>query len=82
MDYYIRRVLIKGLFENGNDYRIDLSDGCNCIYGGNGTGKTTIINLIVNSLNVEIEALAPVPFNSLTIQLAKAGQKDLQISLR
>jgi predicted ATP-binding protein involved in virulence len=75
VDYYIRRVLIKGLFEKGNDYKIDLSGGCNCIYGGNGTGKTTIINLIVNSLNGDIEALAPVPFDSLTIQLAKSGQK-------
>ena len=75
MDYYIRRVLIKGLFEKDNDYKIDLSDGCNCIYGGNGTGKTTIINLIVNSLNGDIEALAPVPFESITIKLAKTGQR-------
>ncbi len=71
MDYYIRRVSIDGLFEEGNDYRIDLSEGCNCIYGGNGTGKTTIINLIVNSLNVELESLAQTGFETISILLAK-----------
>lgn len=74
MDYYIRRVLINDLFETNNNYKIDLFQGCNCIYGGNGTGKTTIINLIVNSLNVEIESISKTPFSSLTISLAKSGQ--------
>lgn len=75
MDYYIRRVSIDGLFEEGNDYRIDLSEGCNCIYGGNGTGKTTIINLIVNSLNVELESLAQTGFETISILLAKSGKR-------
>ncbi|MBU1390718.1 MAG: AAA family ATPase [Gammaproteobacteria bacterium] len=75
MENYIKKVIIKGLFESGNDYNIDLSDGCNCMFGGNGTGKTTIINLIVNSLGVDLEALSSVPFESLSIRLAKTGQK-------
>lgn len=74
MDYFIRRVTINGLFEKDNNYKIDLSEGCNCIYGGNGTGKTTIINLIVNSLNLELNSLAKTPFESITILLAKSGQ--------
>ncbi|MDO6560597.1 AAA family ATPase [Paraglaciecola chathamensis] len=75
MDFYIRKVKITGLFEQGNNYDIDLVEGCNCIYGSNGTGKTTIINLIVNSLLVDIEALANLPFDSLTIQLAQSGKR-------
>ncbi|MGJ8682854.1 AAA family ATPase [Paraglaciecola sp.] len=75
MDYYIRRVSIEGLFEKGNDYRIDLSEGCNCIYGGNGTGKTTIINLIVNSLNIELDSLAQTGFERISILLAKSGMR-------
>ena len=84
MDFYIRRVLINDLFETGNNYKIDLTQGCNCIFGGNGTGKTTIINLIVNSLNVEIEQIAKTAFSSVVISLAKSGQsrafKFLKIS--
>ncbi|HGW5148695.1 TPA: AAA family ATPase [Pseudomonas aeruginosa] len=74
MDFYIRKVLINGLFEPGNNYKIDLHEGCNCIYGSNGTGKTTIINLIVNSLSVEFEPLIRTPFTSISIFLAKTGQ--------
>lgn len=74
MDFYIRRVLINDLFEAENNYKIDLTQGCNCIFGGNGTGKTTIINLIVNCLNVEIESIAKTSFSSIVISLAKSGQ--------
>lgn len=74
MDYYIRRVLINDLFENGNNYKIDLAEGCNCIFGPNGTGKTTIINLIVNSLSVDLEPLSKISFSSITIYLAKSTQ--------
>ncbi len=74
MEYYIRKVLITGLFEPGNDYKIDLTEGCNCIYGSNGTGKTTVINLIVNCLNVELESIFKAPFQSVSIFLAKTGQ--------
>lgn len=74
MDFYIRRVSISDLFESNNNYKIDLTEGCNCIYGGNGTGKTTIINLIVNCLNVEIDRIAKIPFTSITIQLSKSKQ--------
>lgn len=74
MDYYIRRVVISDLFEAGNNYKIELSEGCNCIFGPNGTGKTTIINLIVNSLSVDLEQLSRISFGSITIFLAKTGQ--------
>ncbi|MGF1874894.1 AAA family ATPase [Photobacterium frigidiphilum] len=75
MDNYIRRVLIEDLFELNNNYKIDLSDGCNCIYGGNGTGKTTIINLIVNSISADVDAISKAAFGSISIRLAKCGQK-------
>lgn len=74
MDYYIRRVLINDLFEPINNYKIDLFQGCNCIFGGNGTGKTTIINLIVSCLNADFESIAKTPFSGISIQLAKSGQ--------
>lgn len=82
MEFYIRKVKIEGLFEKGNDYDISLVEGCNCIYGNNGTGKTTIINLIVNSLTVDIESLASLPFASLTIQLAESGKRRARTFFR
>lgn len=77
MEFYIRRVLIEGLFEEDNDYRIELTEGCNCIYGGNGAGKTTIINLMVNCLNAEVERLSKTAFLNITISLAKSKQVKL-----
>lgn len=75
MDYYIKEVEVTNLFDEGNNYKIEFIDGCNCIFGGNGTGKTTIINLIVNALNVDIESLSKSPFGKLNIFIAKTGQK-------
>jgi AAA15 family ATPase/GTPase len=78
MKNYIRQVNIKNLFESNNDYKINLTEGCNCIYGGNGTGKTTIINLIVNSLSLGLETIAKIPFTSLNIYLSKENQTRLR----
>ncbi|MEH8176267.1 AAA family ATPase [Aeromonas veronii] len=78
MKNYIRQVNIKNLFESNNDYKINLTEGCNCIYGGNGTGKTTIINLIVNSLSLGLETIAKTPFTSLNIYLSKENQTRLR----
>lgn len=74
MRFYIRQVQINNLFEQENNYKINFIEGCNCIYGGNGTGKTTVINLIANGLNVDLESLSRCPFSSITIYTAKTGQ--------
>ncbi|MDR8522654.1 AAA family ATPase [Shewanella fidelis] len=75
MDGYIRRVLIDDLFEEGNSYKIDLEQGCNCLFGDNGCGKTSIINLIVNSLTLNLEGLRDIPFQQITLLYAKSEQK-------
>lgn len=74
MKNYLRSVLIEGIFEEGNDYKIDFTDGSNCIYGDNGTGKTTIINLIVSALGCDYTRLRNIPFKSITLYLAKKNQ--------
>jgi predicted ATPase len=75
MDFYIKEVAVTDLFDEGNNYKIEFIEGCNCIFGGNGTGKTTLINLIVNTLSVEVESLSKTPFTSLNIYLANTGMK-------
>lgn len=74
MENYLKKVVIKDLFDEGNNYEIDFIQGCNCIFGDNGTGKTSIINLIVSSIGVEIEKLERIPFKTITVFLAKSGQ--------
>ncbi len=74
MENYIKRVNITGLFDVNNNYNIDFIDGCNCIFGDNGTGKTSIINLIVSSITADIEKINKIPFSSITLQLAKKKQ--------
>ncbi|WP_261465118.1 AAA family ATPase [Serratia marcescens] len=74
MENYLKKVVIKDLFDEGNNYEIDLIEGCNCIFGDNGTGKTSIINLIVSTITVDIDKLAKIPFKSISIYLAKSGQ--------
>ena len=55
MENYIRRVRVSGLFEQETELVIDFDQSINCIYGVNGTGKTALINLIVNALKVNIQ---------------------------
>lgn len=75
MENYLRRITISDLFEEGNNYKIILQEGCNCIYGGNGTGKTTIINLIVASLSSDIDSLAKIPFSKLIVHTSKTKKR-------
>lgn len=74
MENYLKKVIIKDLFDEGNNYEIDLIEGCNCIFGDNGTGKTSIINLIVSSITLDLDKLSKIPFKSISIYLAKSGQ--------
>ncbi|WP_072208611.1 AAA family ATPase [Pantoea dispersa] len=74
MENYLRKVLIEGLFERKNNYSIDFIEGANCLYGDNGTGKTSIINLIVSCLNCDLGKLKTLPFESIVLYTAKTGQ--------
>ncbi|TKG02408.1 hypothetical protein FCV76_08380 [Vibrio sp. F13] len=67
MSNYIRRVRVNGLFEQDNQLSIDFDKQLNCIYGYNGTGKTVLLNLIVDVINVNLSKLHRSPFDSLTL---------------
>ncbi len=74
MENYLRKVVIEGLFESDNNYTIDFIEGANCLYGDNGTGKTSIINLIVSCLSCDVNKLRSLPFDSCVLYIAKSGQ--------
>lgn len=82
MENYLRKVVIEGLFESENNYTINFIEGANCIYGDNGTGKTSIINLIVSSLSCDITKLRALPFESIVLYTAKSGQVRAKKFLR
>lgn len=81
MDNYIRRLKIESLFTSGNDLIINFEEKINCIYGSNGTGKTTIINILVASLNLDIKQLSKLPFLKVSIFTAQTGKKRPQTFL-
>lgn len=76
MEHYIRRVRVTGLFDQEPDLVVDFNQSVNCIYGVNGTGKTVLINLIVNAFRVNIVDLLRAPFYSITILTSPDGKKQ------
>lgn len=74
-DFYIRKIKIENLFNQERIREIDFSDGVNCIYGANGSGKTTIINLLVASLMFDVKRLLKTRFSNFIVYTAKTGQK-------
>lgn len=74
MNNIIKRVMVVGLFERGNDYLIEFDTGSNCLFGDNGTGKTTLINLIVAVLAGDIGVLTDIEFEYVEITIEKKGE--------
>ncbi len=64
----ITAVSISDLWGNQN-ISVDLNDKTNFIIGVNGTGKTTLINLLAAVLTFDIEKLLRIEFHSVTINL-------------
>ena len=75
MSNYIRKVIVCRLFDQDADLTIEFNQSVNCIYGANGTGKTVLINLIVNSFRVNVFDLLRTPFSSITIFTANDGKE-------
>ncbi|MGR6778337.1 AAA family ATPase [Moritella viscosa] len=76
MNNYIKRVRASGLFYQDTELVVDFTELTNCIYGVNGTGKTVLINLIVNALRVNVYELLESPFFSLTLLSTEKGKKQ------
>lgn len=75
MDHYIRKLKIESLFDDKNTVSIDFIENVNCIYGVNGSGKTTIISLLVASLSCDIKKIANLLFKKAFIYIAPAKKR-------
>ncbi len=69
---YIESIEIKG-FWGRNNVSLKLNDDLNFLIGPNGSGKTTIINLVSAALRADMPALYAVQFEKITIRLKTIG---------
>jgi|GEM_PF-977270 len=81
MNNFIKKVMVVGLFEKGNDYLLDFEMGSNCLYGDNGTGKTTLINLIVGSLTADLPVLMDVRFEYVSVSIVDGNGCERDITV-
>lgn len=69
------------LFEKGNNYFLEFEKGSNCLFGDNGTGKTTIIDLIVSSLSCNLATIMKINFSQIAITILDHNGKDKVIDV-
>ncbi|MBC3228012.1 MULTISPECIES: AAA family ATPase [Serratia] len=68
----ITSVLIRGLWGN-HEVNLICNDKTNFIIGVNGTGKTTLINLLAATLTLDLEKLLRIEFDSIEVKLKEVG---------
>jgi predicted ATPase len=64
---YVKRLSATGLFGRFNIEQ-DFRPGVNILHGRNGTGKTTLLNILANALNADFERFAFLDFGSIEIE--------------
>ncbi|QOF82718.1 MULTISPECIES: AAA family ATPase [unclassified Pseudomonas] len=75
MQNYLIRVDIEGLWGDGPGVSIPFDRKFNFIIGKNGTGKTTVINLLAAALTGDFERLDKINFSRIFILLGTAGNR-------
>jgi len=70
----IHSVHIEG-FWGTHELKIDLNPDVNFLIGANGSGKTTVINLIAAALSADFHTLDRISFRKLEIRLSEVGGK-------
>lgn len=64
---YIRRIQVDGLHHQF-DVNLELDPGLNILYGKNGRGKTTILHLLANALELDFRRFAYLQFHRIKIE--------------
>jgi len=71
----ISRVEITGLWDS-HDLTVDFHSDINFLIGINGSGKTTVINIIAAALNADFPTLDRMPFKRVKIDLAEVNGEN------
>lgn len=73
----LRSVEISGFRGAASPIRFRLADDANFLIGRNGTGKTTLIQIIYAALAVDVRALQASPFDTITLKFKKSGDRKV-----
>ena len=57
MNNLLNKVVIKNFWGNGTKIEILFDDDVNFLIGANGSGKTTVLNLIASALSANLDQL-------------------------
>lgn len=68
----IKRISIRKLWSN-KDLQLNVKSDINFLIGVNGSGKTTVINLVAATLNVDLYTLMHIEFESIVIELTNSS---------
>ena len=77
MNHYIESVEVLGLHDQF-DIRMEFSEGVNIVYGVNGAGKTTMLHILANVANFDLERFTTLAFHSIRMKIA--GGPEIVIS--
>jgi predicted ATPase len=73
--FSIHSIDIDGFRGREEKISLTLKDDVNFFIGRNGTGKTTLMNLLSSSLNVDVSGLSLVEFSSVVFRLRRVGDR-------
>ncbi|MBT9373452.1 AAA family ATPase [Rhizobium sp. CSW-27] len=71
--HVISKVSVEGFWETYN-FDFAMNNDVTFFIGQNGTGKTTLINLIAAALEVDLRTLVKIPFKKITISFDRADK--------
>lgn len=74
--YKVSKITIYGLFDN-KKVEVDFSETIQIFTGENGTGKTTILNIVYNALTLNFDLLQELPFDIIVVDFT--NQKTLML---
>lgn len=75
MDNYIRKLQVQSLFGDKAELKVEFDEKINCLYGVNGSGKTTTINILVASMTCDVNRLSILPFSKVSIFISPTGKR-------
>jgi predicted ATP-dependent endonuclease of OLD family len=73
--FYLKTLEVLGFRGGRNPIKLELNRGANFLIGKNGTGKTTLINLVAHALKFDTFALGRDPFSELRLTFASTSER-------